>query len=156
MVLQTYLLNKALMIGDIMAVYPVMMSFWILFGVTGGVVFYQTEPVNLSGVALLIVGCYFMAQHEKRVAEARRKSGGQVVAEVEGKDEGAARAGSGWSGGTAGLEDIGKAPGGSRVRSTSSCSATAVPMVAPTAVAGARAGRCLKCWQSSPCFLPSG
>ena len=66
-VLQTYLLNKALMIGDIMAIYPVMMAFWILFGVTGGVVFFQTGAVNLSGVALLVVGCYFMAQHEQHM-----------------------------------------------------------------------------------------
>ena len=96
-VLQTYLLNKALQIGDIMAVYPVMMAFWILFGVTGGVVFFQTGAVNLSGVALLVVGCYFMAQHEQRMQEKFPERAAAAVAAG-----GGAAGGGGGGGGGAG------------------------------------------------------
>jgi hypothetical protein len=64
--LQTYLFNYALIMGDVMAIYPVFQAFWILFGVVGGIVFYQSGTVNLAGGALLLVGCRFLVDHGKK------------------------------------------------------------------------------------------
>eukprot|EP00658_Telonema_sp_P-2_P033633 TRINITY_DN24644_c0_g1_i3.p1 TRINITY_DN24644_c0_g1~~TRINITY_DN24644_c0_g1_i3.p1 ORF type:complete len:196 (+),score=16.24 TRINITY_DN24644_c0_g1_i3:140-727(+) len=40
-VTQTSLLNSAMMLGDMMSVFPVFESFWISFGVLGGLVFFN-------------------------------------------------------------------------------------------------------------------
>jgi hypothetical protein len=76
MAVQTHMLNVAMMKGDTMSVYPVFQSFWITFGVIGGVVYYQLGTINVTPVAIMMVGMCFLVQHGKQVRlEAARTKG---------------------------------------------------------------------------------
>ncbi|CAH0477603.1 unnamed protein product [Peronospora belbahrii] len=71
LVLQTDLLNRAIMAGDTLSVFPMFQCFWIGSSVIGGVVFYQKYtrfslfdwiclPIAL---AFIIVGIYLLSKH---------------------------------------------------------------------------------------------
>ncbi|ETW06398.1 hypothetical protein, variant 1 [Aphanomyces invadans] len=70
LVLQTDLLNRAIMSGDTLSVFPVFQCFWIGSSVVGGVVFYQKfdsftlfEWISLPiALALIILGIYLLTQ----------------------------------------------------------------------------------------------
>ena len=73
---QTGYLNKALMLGDVMTVYPVFQAFWILLGVVGGMMFYQEYSQRLSmnewywhwaALAGMLLGCMFLMRHGKEM-----------------------------------------------------------------------------------------
>ena len=70
LVLQTALLNAAMQRGDTMSIFPVFQAFWITFGVVGGVVFYQIGAVDLTGMALMVLGTTFLVQHNRFVSDA--------------------------------------------------------------------------------------
>ena len=63
--LQTYLLNCAMIIGDSMTVFPFFQVFWIVFSVSGGIVFYQQGALNLTGLFFMCLGVSFLVQHGK-------------------------------------------------------------------------------------------
>ena len=70
-IMQTHLLNKAMMAGDNMTVIPVFNAFWTLFGVQGGVVFYQQGSINFIGVVFMFIGVALLSQHKSaRVVQA--------------------------------------------------------------------------------------
>ena len=69
LVLQTALLNAAMQRGDTMSIYPVFQAFWITFGVIGGVVFYQIGAVDLTGMSLMVIGTFFLVQHNQFVED---------------------------------------------------------------------------------------
>lgn len=71
LVLQTDLLNRAIMVGDTLSVFPMFQCFWIGSSVIGGVVFYEKYtrfslfdwiclPIAL---AFIIMGIYLLAKH---------------------------------------------------------------------------------------------
>ncbi|KAG7381172.1 NIPA-like protein 3 [Phytophthora boehmeriae] len=71
LVLQTDLLNRAIMAGDTLSVFPMFQCFWIGSSVVGGVVFYEKYtrfsvfdwiclPIAL---AFIIAGIYLLAKH---------------------------------------------------------------------------------------------
>ncbi|KAF4318866.1 hypothetical protein JM18_006406 [Phytophthora kernoviae] len=71
LVLQTDLLNRAIMVGDTLSVFPMFQCFWIGSSVVGGVVFYEKYtrfslfdwiclPIALS---FIIAGIYLLAKH---------------------------------------------------------------------------------------------
>ncbi|KAG6622711.1 NIPA protein 2 [Phytophthora cinnamomi] len=71
LVLQTDLLNRAIMAGDTLSVFPMFQCFWIGSSVIGGVVFYEKYtrfsffdwiclPIAL---AFIIMGIYLLAKH---------------------------------------------------------------------------------------------
>ncbi|CAI5721236.1 unnamed protein product [Hyaloperonospora brassicae] len=71
LVLQTDLLNRAIMAGDTLSVFPMFQCFWIGSSVIGGVVFYEKYtrfslfdwiclPIAL---AFIIVGIYLLSKH---------------------------------------------------------------------------------------------
>ncbi|OQR99706.1 hypothetical protein ACHHYP_04877 [Achlya hypogyna] len=70
--LQIHWFNEALMRGDIAVVFPIFQVFWIAFGVVGGMVFYGDlarleffQGVSfLLAFACILVGVYYLAQHE--------------------------------------------------------------------------------------------
>ncbi|ETV75389.1 hypothetical protein H257_10240 [Aphanomyces astaci] len=70
LVLQTDLLNRAIMSGDTLSVFPVFQCFWIGSSVVGGVVFYQKfntftlfEWISLPvALASIILGIYLLTQ----------------------------------------------------------------------------------------------
>ncbi|KAG9399215.1 NIPA-like protein 3 [Aphanomyces cochlioides] len=70
LILQTDLLNRAIMSGDTLSVFPVFQCFWIGSSVVGGVVFYQKydtltlfEWISLPiALVLIIVGIYLLTQ----------------------------------------------------------------------------------------------
>eukprot|EP00937_MAST-01D_sp_MAST-1D-sp2_P005791 g5791.t1 len=63
--LQTDLLNRGMMLGDTMSVFPVFQAFWIELSSIGGTVFYKTEVQRgvTIGSVLLLVGICFLVQH---------------------------------------------------------------------------------------------
>ena len=61
--LQTALLNTAMQRGDTMSIFPVFQAFWITFGVIGGVVYYNAGTVDVTGLCFMIIGTYFLVQH---------------------------------------------------------------------------------------------
>ena len=63
---QTHLLNAALMLGDAMTVFPVFQAFWIGFSVVGGVVFYGVGAVSMVGTLFFVLGVYMLVQHGKQ------------------------------------------------------------------------------------------
>ncbi|RLN89556.1 hypothetical protein BBJ28_00010256 [Nothophytophthora sp. Chile5] len=77
LVLQTDLLNRAIMVGDTLSVFPMFQCFWIGSSVIGGVVFYEKYvhfsvfdwvclPIALASdktAAVIIVGIYLLAKH---------------------------------------------------------------------------------------------
>ncbi|KAL3657018.1 hypothetical protein V7S43_018066 [Phytophthora oleae] len=77
LVLQTDLLNRAIMVGDTLSVFPMFQCFWIGSSVVGGVVFYEKYkrfslfdwiclPVAL---AFIIMGIYLLAKHGEGESE---------------------------------------------------------------------------------------
>ena len=76
LVLQTALLNAAMQRGDTMSIYPVFQAFWITFGVIGGVVFYQIGAVDLTGMSLMVIGTFFLVQHNQFVEDHEDGSAG--------------------------------------------------------------------------------
>eukprot|EP00937_MAST-01D_sp_MAST-1D-sp2_P001774 g1774.t1 len=66
---QQTLLNDALMLGDIMTVYPVFQALWITLGVAGGLSFYHETLTSYQyalfflALAAVAVGLYFAMQH---------------------------------------------------------------------------------------------
>jgi len=61
---QTHFLNRAMMLGDLMAVIPTFQAFWIVFGVFSGMAFYgHDEGLSFPGILLMIVGVIFLLQH---------------------------------------------------------------------------------------------
>ena len=63
-ILQTDLLNQAMILGDTMSVFPVFQAFWIGLSTIGGAVFYQLEwAKNVIGVLFLIFGVMLLCQH---------------------------------------------------------------------------------------------
>ncbi|CAI5735744.1 unnamed protein product [Peronospora destructor] len=71
LVLQTDLLNRAIMTGDTLSVFPMFQCFWIGSSVIGGVVFYK-KYMRLSlfdwiclpiALAFIIFGIYLLAKH---------------------------------------------------------------------------------------------
>jgi len=80
-VLQTDLLNKAMMMGETMSVFPVFEASWITFGVGSGIMFYNPDVSwgrdcwEALGVLPMLVGVVFMMQHvEKQKLHVRRAS----------------------------------------------------------------------------------
>jgi hypothetical protein len=71
---QTYLLNCAMMMGDTMTVFPFFQVFWIVFSVSGGIVFYQQGALNLVGLGFVALGVAFLVQHGK-LKRFRRRAG---------------------------------------------------------------------------------
>ncbi|KAF4029246.1 Magnesium transporter NIPA [Phytophthora infestans] len=82
LVLQTDLLNRAIMVGDTLSVFPMFQCFWIGSSVIGGVVFYESTRASrsLTGFVcrlrwpvgflfhstcfvLIIMGIYLLAKH---------------------------------------------------------------------------------------------
>jgi len=78
--LQTALLNTAMQRGDTMSIYPVFQAFWITFGVIGGVVYYDYGTVDLSGLAFMIIGTYFLVQHNFYVLKSEAKEEAEEAA----------------------------------------------------------------------------
>lgn len=65
---QTSLLNSSMKLGDMMSVFPVFESFWISFGVLGGLVFYNDKLPPGSweqgyGLLFMLVGIGFFLLH---------------------------------------------------------------------------------------------
>ena len=63
-------LNKGLQCGDIMAVFPVFMVFWMGFSVLSGLVFYHREtpgPLMLVGFGSMLAGVVLFVQHDRLV-----------------------------------------------------------------------------------------
>ncbi|EQC26575.1 hypothetical protein SDRG_15605 [Saprolegnia diclina VS20] len=77
LVLQTDLLNRAIMSGDTLSVFPVFQCFWIGSSVVGGIVFYRKfydfhlfEWICLpSALGLILIGIYLLTQHASDDAE---------------------------------------------------------------------------------------
>jgi hypothetical protein len=73
-ILQTKYLNDALMLGDVMTIYPMFQASWILFGVIGGIVFYQQGGrltgtalvLNVVSALLMVVGCICLMKHGRQ------------------------------------------------------------------------------------------
>ena len=63
--IQTHLLNRAMMMGENVSVIPVFNAFWTLFGVQGGTVFYQSGYVDIGGVILMVIGVALLMRHER-------------------------------------------------------------------------------------------
>ena len=63
-IIQTHLLNRAMMLGDNISVIPVFNAAWTLCGVQSGVVFYNHGSVHLGGALLIITGVVFLTQHQ--------------------------------------------------------------------------------------------
>ena len=68
-IMQTHLLNRAMMLGENVSVIPVFNGFWTLFGVQGGVVFYQSGSVDIAGVALTFTGIALLMQHDSNTSD---------------------------------------------------------------------------------------
>ena len=72
LVLQTHFQNRAMQMGENMAIFPVFQAFWITFGVVSGLYFYNTDTDwgvrfwKASGIAPMILGIAFLFQHPKR------------------------------------------------------------------------------------------
>jgi len=72
LVLQTHFQNRAMQMGENMAIFPVFQAFWITFGVVSGLYFYNTDKDwgesfwKASGIAPMILGIAFLFQHPKR------------------------------------------------------------------------------------------
>ena len=72
LVLQTHFQNRAMQMGENMAIFPVFQAFWITFGVVSGLYFYNTDTDwgvrfwKASGIAPMILGIAFLFQHQKR------------------------------------------------------------------------------------------
>jgi hypothetical protein len=63
-VLQTDLLNRAMILGDTMSVFPVFQAFWIGLSTVGGAVFYELEwAKNVVGLLCLVFGVMLLCQH---------------------------------------------------------------------------------------------
>ena len=75
-VMQTHLLNRAMMAGDNMSVIPVFNAAWTLFGVQGGTVFYQHGSVDIAGVALMAIGTVLLMQHQRAPSASPPEGGG--------------------------------------------------------------------------------
>eukprot|EP00937_MAST-01D_sp_MAST-1D-sp2_P000735 g735.t1 len=61
---QTHLLNKAMILGDTMSVFPTFQAFWIGMSTIGGAVFYQLPWFQvMPGVFFMVVGVFFLCQH---------------------------------------------------------------------------------------------
>ena len=80
--LQTYLLNCAMIIGDSMTVFPFFQVFWIVFSVSGGIVFYQQGALNLTGLFFMCLGVSFLVQHGK-IKQFRTRAVDRKQAEAE-------------------------------------------------------------------------
>ncbi|CAI5707099.1 hypothetical protein KXD40_009189 [Peronospora effusa] len=78
LILQTDLLNRAIMSGDTLSVFPMFQCFWIGSSVIGGVVFYEKYMRFLLfdwiclpiALAFIIVGIYLLAKHGEREVDA--------------------------------------------------------------------------------------
>jgi len=74
-VLQTDFLNKAMMAGETMSVFPVYEASWIAFGVGSGIMFYNPRVTwsqdiwEACGVLPMIIGCCFMVLHVDKQKE---------------------------------------------------------------------------------------
>lgn len=77
LVLQTDLLNRAIMVGDTLSVFPTFQCFWIGSSVVGGVVFYEKyarfsmfEWICLPVALVLILwGIYLLSKHDEDIVE---------------------------------------------------------------------------------------
>ncbi|OQR88970.1 hypothetical protein THRCLA_09994 [Thraustotheca clavata] len=77
LILQTDLLNRAIMSGDTLSVFPVFQCFWIGSSVIGGIVFYRKfydfhlfEWICLpSALLLILIGIYLLTQHASQDPE---------------------------------------------------------------------------------------
>jgi len=71
-ILQTDFLNKAMIQGETMSVFPVFEACWISFGVASGIMFYNpsvpwgSDLMEGGGMIPMIIGCYFMMQHTEK------------------------------------------------------------------------------------------
>lgn len=73
-VLQTKYLNEALALADVNIVFPVFQTFWIGFGVLGGMVFYQLREkmkvlqwiFYVTGGCIGLAGCALLVMHGKQ------------------------------------------------------------------------------------------
>lgn len=79
--MQTYLQNLGLQSYDALIIFPIFQVFWVVFSVLGGLIYFQ-EINNLNqqqsvvftiAISIIILGVYFLAQHEAQQVSVKRK-----------------------------------------------------------------------------------